>query len=100
MLDCVLRGRYLAPEELPSAPVWDRLPDDLRIELAGPLAAGEPRKVVIPLLWRFRVATRGQPTPDSTGERNRTWIPRRLGLMYLAHQAGRLDATELLTAAF
>jgi hypothetical protein len=99
VLDCALRSRYLALEDLPSAPVWDRLPAELRSALADALAAGQSLWAVVPLVWQVRARLLGKPLADRTGERTRLMVELRLGLMYLGYREGWMRAGELLTRA-
>jgi len=100
ILDCALRSRYLALADLPSAPVWHRLPAELRSALADALAAGKSLRDIVPLVWQVRMRLLGKPAADRTGERTRATVELRLGLMYLGYREGRMGAADLLTRAF
>ncbi len=100
ILDCALRSRYLTPGDLPSAPIWDRLPAELRSALAEALAAGKSLRAVVSLVWQVRARLLGKPPADPTGERTRSVVGLRLGLLYLGYREGRMGAAELLTRAF
>lgn len=100
ILDCALRSRYLAPADLPKAPLWHRLPAELRSTLTDALAVGGTLKVVLPLVWQVRARLLGRPVEDRAGERTRAAARLRLGLLHLRYREGRSGADELLTRAF
>jgi len=88
----------MALADLPRAPFWRLLPDQLQAELANTLAAGEPRGTAIRLLWSVRERLLGKPSTDY--ERTRARCRLRLGLMYLTYRERRMEAYELLSRAF
>jgi hypothetical protein len=97
-LDGALRSRYLRLDALPSAPIWERLPSELRTALAGALAANEPLGTVLRLLWQIRAQLLGKPeSSKARGEERATLL---LGLFALRHYESRLDTRELLSRAF
>lgn len=100
VLDCVLRSRYRAPEVLPTLPIWERLPTELQSAFATALERCEPLGTIVRLVWQVREELHGKREADRSGEWTRAYAPLRLGLLYLAHQEGRLDTDKLLAHAF
>ncbi len=93
-LDCVLRSRYLAPVDLPSVPFWNRLPAELRSELANALVVDSSLRAIVPLVWQVRERLHGKRVATSTG------MPElMLGLLHLRNREGRIEVDELLTRA-
>jgi hypothetical protein len=94
VLDCALRTRFLEVDDLPATPIWSRLP----AELAVLLLADEPLGGLLRLVWQVREQLLGKP--DRGDARTRATATLQLGLLFLRHQEGRLEADELLTRAF
>jgi hypothetical protein len=95
VLDCALRTRFLAVEDLPTAPIWRCLP----VELSAALAlTDEPPGDALRLIWQVRERLLGKP--ECSEERTRATAALRLGLLALMHRDGRLEVGELLTQAF
>jgi hypothetical protein len=98
VLDCALRSGYLELAALTAAPIWGRLPSELRTALADALAAGEPLGTVRRLVWQVRARLLGKP--DSSEALNEAYVALRLGLLALRHREGGLETDELLIRGF
>lgn len=95
ILDCALRTHFLEVVDVPSAPIWARLPAELSAALA---LTDESLGGVLRLVWQIREQLLGKP--DSSEARALERVSLQLGLLSLRHREGRLEVGELLTRAF
>ena len=95
-LDVALRSQYLTTITLPAAPIWGRMPAELRSAFVVALASGGC-KTAIGAMWSIRELRHGRP--DWGDERYTLYVRLRLGMLYLAHLKGAFGAEQLITSA-